>query len=299
MSLLLPAATLLHTALALRTPSLDSVVLLSPRLPPEILNEIHSALLASLAASLAASTTAALKDYQRRVKASLCKDCRDYNETIYGPDIWKWDGYKGPCLCRAQQAVWRTAHRRSPWDFIRKFLAPREAPRHTSRRVVPQEDVPVFASRDAWLADHLSRHALCHGCASIWDAVDLALRPYGCRVAPATHTTVAIVADSQDPHDWALRRVVHDLMLSEALPIAPSIRYSECTPSRSALAPRKSFAPAPATVLVGAPRVPGGMHTSTLIPIPYMVACGRALLLLLLALLLSLLLAAAIPLLPN
>ncbi|TFK56525.1 hypothetical protein OE88DRAFT_28531 [Heliocybe sulcata] len=229
MSTQVPASALLHTALAIRSPSFKALDILSSRLPPEIRREIHFALLSSVTISLAAASTAALKDYERRLKASLCRDCREYNETIYGADVWKWDGYRGACLCRAQQAVWRRAQRCTPWDLLKNVFVKEAVPTQVSRRVIQQEDVQLFASRDAWLVDHLSRHTLCRGFSSVWEAVDLALRPYGCCVSSDMSKTLEVTSDSiQDSgsDEWAaqcaLKRAVDGLMLSEELPFGQS-----------------------------------------------------------------------------
>ncbi|EPQ60130.1 hypothetical protein GLOTRDRAFT_134878 [Gloeophyllum trabeum ATCC 11539] len=284
-----PTSALLHTAVALLSPCFSSVHVLSARLPCEIVHEIHQSLLSSVVASLAESTDTFLKDYEARVRASLCQDCRDYNELIFGPDVWAWEGYKGACYCRDGAG---RVKRSSPWSVTELFrqLLGKAVLQPVAKKSIAQAPVPAFPSKEAWLVDHLSGHELCRGVSSVFDAVDLALECYGCSTLPLSsalciRSTTAIVPTSEYQHrdEWeakcAVKRVVNDLMLSNSQCTwsgRSSTSMAACGGFPFARKPSAAVVlQAPRTVFVGSPFSAGGMHGAAVGPIHYVVQAKR------------------------
>lgn len=200
-------STIMAAALAFRSAELntfDSIILfhsqhaqarriISPRsrsnlldIPPEILLLIRSHLLPILTAHILALSNDALSTYVQSVRALLCPECLAYNQEIFGPDIWQWAHFSGPCACAEVQAG----------ISMRKFgIHPSFTP--TFYRPTPKVNPKQFTDAEHWLEHHLSLEALrirpsppfgirftsdSRTRPAIWDLVSSVLSEFGCEV---------------------------------------------------------------------------------------------------------------------
>lgn len=164
MALHFPKAILLHAALANishELTALDAIIHTPARLPTELLLLIRAHLLNVLTTHHFLESTRALAEYEASLQRLLCPDCVSYNYDIYGPDIWQWQQFSGPCNC-----LQTTNSSSKP-------------------SVNPQE----FASPYHWLEHHLSLRAnrlipasSSSSPSSIWDVVADVLRRYHCEL---------------------------------------------------------------------------------------------------------------------
>lgn len=165
MALTCSKATLLHAALAAISPEVATVdyIIRSPaRLPPELLVIIRTHLLAAITTQLFLDSTRALTEYEAALQRLLCPDCISYNQDIFGPDVWQWQQFSGPCAC-VQTTYTRPSKLTSILD--------------------PQQ----FVNPHHWLEHHLSlRVKALHPSAAhssqstIWDVVLNVLHRYHC-----------------------------------------------------------------------------------------------------------------------
>jgi hypothetical protein len=188
-------STLMHASLAYLSPefqTLDSIVLRnslgtsaphsSPNLlslPLEILLLIRSHLLPIIINHLIALSTSSLLEYESSLRSLLCPECILYNQDIFGPDIWQWEQFSGPCAC---------ADIKSGIENSRKLIS-----RRTSR-LASQINPKHFTDPQHWLESHLSRESLRLRVlqrsspvppTAIWDIVSYVLREFGCEVLRA------------------------------------------------------------------------------------------------------------------
>ncbi|KAF9451395.1 hypothetical protein P691DRAFT_807939 [Macrolepiota fuliginosa MF-IS2] len=162
MALHFPKATLLHSALANishEVATVDNIITTPARLPTELLLIIRTHLLNTLTTHHFLESTRALAEYEAILQRLLCPDCISYNHDIYGPDIWQWQQFSGPCNCVQKPST-------SP-----------------NPPVNPQQ----FSSPYHWLEHHLSLQAAQFYPASsssspppIWDVVTDVLHRYHC-----------------------------------------------------------------------------------------------------------------------
>jgi len=137
-------------------------------LPTELLLLIRENLIPIITNNIYIRSISALSTYEMSLRDLLCPDCLAYNEEIYGPDIWQWDQFSGPCACtddeeRVQSQRWKDG-------------------------VVPNPK--VFTNSQHWLESHLSTQAegLRGGSRQnpesdsplIWEIVAVVLQKYGC-----------------------------------------------------------------------------------------------------------------------
>lgn len=188
----------MHASLAFLSPeiqTMDSIIRTSPilistwhtpALPTEILLLIRESLFPLIMAQLVQKSTAALEAYEHSLRNLLCPDCIVYNLDIYGPNIWHWEQFHGPCACLQVE---------SPPPNIR--ASPQ----------LPSTSTPnpkQFKDAQHWLEEHLSRDptvkllikshlatspispgAYCE--TTIWDVISFVLQEYSCefvRVEP-------------------------------------------------------------------------------------------------------------------
>ncbi|KAF7784182.1 hypothetical protein Agabi119p4_347 [Agaricus bisporus var. burnettii] len=161
MALHIPKTTLLHAALATISPELatiDDIIRSPARLPTELMLVIRAHLLTLLTHQNFLQSTHALTEYERDLQRLLCPDCISYNIDIYGPDVWQWQQFSGPCNCV------RASHGDPP---------------------EPSTYLPHFITPHHWLEYYLSIQAASATRASpspssIWDVVTNVLRLHHC-----------------------------------------------------------------------------------------------------------------------
>ncbi|KXN88899.1 hypothetical protein AN958_06769 [Leucoagaricus sp. SymC.cos] len=97
-----PKSTLLHAVLASVSSELtavDDIIRRPARLPTELLLIVRAHLLSTLTSDLFLASAHALAKYEEILQHLLCPDCISYNRDIYGPDVWQWQQFSGPCNC--------------------------------------------------------------------------------------------------------------------------------------------------------------------------------------------------------
>jgi len=157
-------AILLHTVLATLSSELTTldeiIVHRSNCLPTELLLIVRAHLLSVLTTHLFLDSTHALSKYEKDLQRLLCPDCISYNYDIFGPDIWQWQQFSGPCHCA-----------QLPRDKpLRPFINPQQ-----------------FASPRHWLEHHLSLQiarlspAPSQTC-FVWDVVNEVLHRHHCEL---------------------------------------------------------------------------------------------------------------------
>jgi len=192
-------SALMHASLAFLSPeiqTMDSIIrtspILMPILPTEILLLVRESLFPLIMTQLVQKSTAALEAYEHSLRNLLCPDCIVYNLDIYGPNIWHWEQFHGPCACLQVESL-PSSIRSSPQ--------------------LPSTSTPnpkQFKDAQHWLEEHLSRDATVKllikshelhptqslatstispgaGETTIWDVISFVLQEYGCefvRVEP-------------------------------------------------------------------------------------------------------------------
>lgn len=170
----------MHASLAQLSPAVrafDSIILSrDTRLPTELLLLIRSHLLPLVTTRLLQSSTHALAQYESSIRGLLCFDCVIFNQEIYGPDIWQWEQFSGPCACARVSSMSTFDHSGTP--NIREPAPPKSNPK-------------LFQDRLHWLEFHLSsesQHLLGprvspdNRSQAIWRVVDEVLNDQDCRV---------------------------------------------------------------------------------------------------------------------
>ncbi|KIK07310.1 hypothetical protein K443DRAFT_119708 [Laccaria amethystina LaAM-08-1] len=177
------SSTLMHASLAYLSHeviTMDSIIrghsaTLAPitktYLPTELLIFIRADLFSIIAEQLVAESAAALLEYEDALRELLCVDCAEYNQDIYGPDVWQWEHFSGPCMCVMGKYKTQQSHRRRRSDMF------------------PPNPKQFFNSQH-WLEARMSRVALRFrhnqrrsSSGFIWDIVAEVLREYGCEIA--------------------------------------------------------------------------------------------------------------------
>ncbi len=152
---------LLHTALANISHELVTLdqIIRSPahKLPTELLLIIRAHLSTILTTQLFLKSTRALSEYEASIQRLLCPDCISYNHDIYGPDVWEWQQFSGPCNC-----------------------IPTARNDQLTLHINPQQFVNPFH----WLEHHLSLQVarISPTTSSIWDVVTDVLGRYHCEI---------------------------------------------------------------------------------------------------------------------
>ncbi|RDB29410.1 hypothetical protein Hypma_016003 [Hypsizygus marmoreus] len=173
---------LMHACLAYLSPEIqtfdavlrDSCVRLTipptpSRLPIELLLLIREQLVPTIIIHLYQRSTKALARYETSLRNLLCEDCLAYNHEVYGPDLWEWQHFSGPCGCAGVIDRPRGTNSESSecWDHL-------EPKQH-------------FADCATWLEFYLSfRSSHLTGCGNslqaIWEVVRMVLRDHGCQI---------------------------------------------------------------------------------------------------------------------
>ncbi|KAF5352699.1 hypothetical protein D9756_005853 [Leucocoprinus leucothites] len=162
MALHAPKTILLHAVVATFSSELitiDELIHRPNRLPTELLLIIRAHLLSTLTIQLFQESTRALTEYEEGLQHLLCPDCISYNHDIYGPDIWQWQQFSGPCHCIQ-------THEKSS----RSSISPQQ-----------------FASPHHWLENHLSLQIARLSSTpspppSVWDVVTDVLHRHHCEL---------------------------------------------------------------------------------------------------------------------
>lgn len=158
-------AILLHAALANishELVTLDDVIRAPVRnLPTELLLIIRTYLSTILTTQLYVESTHALIEYETNLQRLLCSDCISYNHDIYGPDVWEWQQFSGPCNC-------------IPTDRSDQFI----------EQLIPHVQPQQFLNPFHWLEHHLSTQVahISPTTSSIWDVVTDVLCRYHCEI---------------------------------------------------------------------------------------------------------------------
>lgn len=225
---LIAKSTLMHACLAHLSPqiqTMDSIIRASPRisaphtvaLPTEILLLIREWLFPLIKSQLVQQSTVALEAYEHSLRNLLCPDCIVYNLDIYGPNVWQWEHFRGPCSCLETLNPPRTGLGQSP------------SPTHRTHNPKP------FRDAQHWLEAHLSKEAAALGfvrsrghqkpttaaahfdletAASnngtgfefIWDVVAFVLREYNCEFIRETEDEPTTAATRFCTVDMTLSR---------------------------------------------------------------------------------------------
>ncbi|KAF9531868.1 hypothetical protein CPB83DRAFT_847948 [Crepidotus variabilis] len=192
-------STLMHACLASVSPeilTLDSIIRATPRvslphkvaLPTEILLLIREWLFPDITRILIQHSTAALEAYEHSLRNLLCPDCIAYNLDIFGPNIWHWEHFNGPCACLEVDNISCVGH--GPHN-------PQNLKAATSLPPMPNPN--EYMNAQEWLESHLSREAVSRlksqspriprmtptlQFPQIWELVSLILEEFGCHFLP-------------------------------------------------------------------------------------------------------------------
>lgn len=177
------SSTLMHTSLAYLSHeviTLDSIIrdhsatlahTTKAYLPTELLILIRADLFSIISEQLVSESAAALLEYEEALRELLCVDCAEYNQDIYGPDVWQWEHFSGPCMCVMGKYKLEQGYRRRRSDTL-------------------PPNPKQFSNSRHWLEARMSRVALRFrhnrrrsSSGFIWDIVADVLREYGCEVA--------------------------------------------------------------------------------------------------------------------
>lgn len=215
-------ATLMHACLAHLSPevdTLDEIIHNAPTkstpsqviLPTEILLLIRELLFPMITAHLIQQSTDALNAYEDSLCSLLCQDCIAYNLDIYGPNIWQWEQFTGPCACVEIESP--PGHRQSTTIG----LTLRQGQRHTktTSHDTASPSPKQFTNAQHWLEAHLSRQAVLRverrgrafpsesdsqtapsAADAIWVAVALVLREYNCEAVREPDEKQSILTNS-------------------------------------------------------------------------------------------------------
>lgn len=194
---------LLHAALANISHELTTLdyVIRSPHrnLPTELLLIIRAHLSTVLTTQLFTESTRALSEYESNLRRLLCPDCISYNHDIYGPDVWEWQQFSGPCNC-----------------------IPTARNEQLSLHVNPQQ----FVNPLHWLEHHLSLQvaSISPPQSSIWDVVTDVLKRYHCDILKEDLDNFPVIqGKSLSPSVFYYRRTL-DYGSSRRSRIPPTIR---------------------------------------------------------------------------
>lgn len=160
MALCVTKAILLHAVVAVLSSeltALDEIIVHGPNcLPTELLLIVRAHLHSILTIHLFLDSAHALSKYEKDLQRLLCPDCISYNYDIYGPDIWQWQQFSGPCHCAQPPRGRLLKPSRNP----QQFTSPRHwLEHHLSLQVARLSPVPSQTS-SIWdvVADVLHRH---------------------------------------------------------------------------------------------------------------------------------------------
>lgn len=193
-ALITSRSTLMHASLAYHSDELrtiDSIIsetsIFAPRssvrlaIPPEVLLLIRSHLFLNITNTLITRSTSALQRYETSLCHLLCSECIEYNQEIYGQDIWQWERFSGACGCGDIQVV-------RPRIFAMGIAA---ACLRSSPTSSPAPNPKQFMDRHHWLEYYLSRKSVKvqkllkasgDSSAIIWDVVSDVLEDFGCEI---------------------------------------------------------------------------------------------------------------------
>jgi hypothetical protein len=180
-------------------------------LPTEILIIIRGWLFPIITAQLLAQSATALLAYEKSLRNLLCPDCVAYNLDIYGPDIWHWEQFSGPCACREIVEPGRQGRAYS------------HSSKHTSPNLGMLNPKQFYDSLQ-WLEHHLSNETALrtikyrgyHRSASvsmtnIWDIVNDVLREFNCEINHESDAYNRIErGQSKNKHDIQIIPLQHD-----------------------------------------------------------------------------------------
>ncbi|KAF8167422.1 hypothetical protein B0H34DRAFT_681808 [Crassisporium funariophilum] len=170
-------------------------------LPTEILLIIRDCLFPLITSHLVAQSAAGLAAYEQSLYDLLCADCVAYNLDIYGPDVWQWEQFSGPCACTEIEGY---RHARTTCVQLRHG--------HQKFAVNPKQ----FSDSLQWLEHHLSLEARSRSeskqlgsrtvsqeprSVDIWDVVGDVLQQFNCeavREADDNNRTLAEKGLSKD-----------------------------------------------------------------------------------------------------
>ncbi|PPQ71652.1 hypothetical protein CVT24_007843 [Panaeolus cyanescens] len=232
MSITVSRCLLLHSVLAYKSAeirTLDEIIFAAnhpqapcPSLPRELLLLVRSWLLPGIIEGLMEESSAAMALYQRSLRDLLCTDCIAYNADIYGPDIWQWDQFTGPCACINHRQS-PGSHRRLEHNGLHTTALPNPKQyldayhwleNHLSLRVVPGLHPSIISRGHHASSDTLSpvTTSISSVQSDIWGMVYEVLRGYECEVVRETdHGTTASSRCSrtkQTPSKRAVIRIV-------------------------------------------------------------------------------------------
>lgn len=179
-------------------------------LPSEILLSIHTHLIPLMTSHLIKHSNASLASYEANLLSTLCADCQAYTTYIYGPKVWNWPYFPGPCTCAQytfRAVIGRGMHRylglgtltrmcTSGWLALPSGVD--DSVEEKKKNVVPGGPV-VYSSPDRWLEAHLSKYVASQSHRlkgspendsssndpHIWLAISSVIRELGCEMASA------------------------------------------------------------------------------------------------------------------
>lgn len=189
-AILTSRSILMHASLAHLSQELQTMDFIiqnasNASLPTEILIIIRSWLFPIITAQLLVQSATALLAYEKSLRNLLCPDCVAYNLDIYGPDIWHWEQFSGPCACLEIVEPGRQGHAQS----------------HSSKHTTPNLGMlnpKQFYDSLQWLEHHLSNKTVLRATkhrgyrrstspdsvsmTNIWDIVNDVLLEFNCEI---------------------------------------------------------------------------------------------------------------------
>lgn len=129
--------------------------------PRDILFIIRHHLQATVEMDIRRSAACAFENYERALRAMVCLDCGDYNDFVYGTDVWQWDS--ATCTCACDALLQGSSSRKESVELISKPSYPRE-----------------FSDPQQWLEHYLSSQMGYP--VSPWTLVTSTLERMGCEV---------------------------------------------------------------------------------------------------------------------
>lgn len=256
-SVMTSRSTLMHAALAYLSDEINTLdTLISSRsslcvssspllsLPSELLYIIRSHLILAITAQLMDRSVSALKRYESTLRVLLCPECIQYNQDVYGKDVWSWEQFSGACGCL--QRGWRLKNASSITQPSLSTINPKQ-----------------FIDRTHWLEYYLSRKSLrfLHGRRIpssskspeiIWDAVSMVLADFNCKLVRAKERQRRLLSREVlvVPHDvenvpvhdeWIDGVTIHRVDRDLGLSLCHSNAIEDASPSSSPPSPRASY----------------------------------------------------------